>query len=196
MKKKIKTLSLTFNVCIIFCIAGILESKAALIDLAGNAEIVSDITIGGITFTGSSTAVAELKVHQNENGLGVRQNTSRSTNQIDGLSNGNETLKGTAPASSIFRSTTLSQIRNNDNAIIKIDGIEVFNGDIPDSGLIDLGGISGTTIEYTVKDASTDDYKVLQLDFDPAGAAVPEPGSFALLGLGLMALWGIKRRKE
>ena len=190
-------LCLTFVTCAIFLVTGIIESEAVLIDLAGGAGTVSDITIGGITFDGSSTTIADLDVHQNGNGLGVREDVLGATNQIDGLTNGNETLTGTV-ASSMFNSTTLSQIRPNDNALIKIDGAVVFEGDIPDDGFINLGGVIGTMIEYTVSNPLTDDYKVLSINIDPANngsSPVPEPGSFALLGLGLIALCGFKRKK-
>ena len=194
MQGLIHKLSLTFITCVVFVIAGSADTQAVLIDLAGSAGTVSDITIDGVTFTGSSTTVAVLSVHQNANGLGVRANVSGSSNQIDEISNGAETLLGTA-VQSVFNSTTLSQVENNDSAIISIDGAEVFNGDIPDSGIIDLGGVVGTTIAYTIAD-SNDDYKVLNIDIDPlTGSAVPEPGSFALLGLGLIALCGFKRKK-
>ena len=193
MKKIIHNLRLMVTACSIFLLAGMSEGEAVLIELAGGGGIVSNITIGGVTFTGSSITVGAVSVHQNANGLGVRAGVSGSANQIDEISNGTETLLGTV-AQSVFNSTTLSQVENNDGAIIRIDGVEVFNGDIPDSGLINLGGVSGTTIEYTTS-GGDDDYKVLNLDIDPpVSAAIPEPGSFALLGLGLIALCGLKRK--
>ena len=195
MQGLIHRISLTFIACVVFVIVGSADTQAVLIDLSGGAGIVSDITIGGVTFSGNSTTVAVLSVHQNTNGLGARANVSGSSNQIDEISNGAETLLGST-VQSAFNSTTLSQIENNDGAIISIDGTEVFNGDIPDSGVINLGGVVGTTIAYTISDGN-DDYKVLNINIDPVtSAAIPEPGSFALLGLGLIALCGFKRKNK
>jgi hypothetical protein len=181
---------------------GTAQSHAAPLDLTGVGGQVSDITIGGLTFTPMVNTLDPVIIEQDEEGLGVRTNpTLGDSSQID--NNGKiESLKGTAAGDIVFNSVTVSRLDSGDTVIVKIgtDEIEVtFSGLVggTNEAVISLGGLIGSMIEFTVPSiGNKDNYKVKALDIDFLGQQpVPEPTSVALVGLGLFALIGYKRRR-
>lgn len=120
-------------------------------------------------------------------GLGVKLLNTRDNNQIDG-SGPDETLLFSFSSVVELTNITFGNVQRNDDFTLSIDGVEVFNQDIPGTGspsveIVSIDAI-GSIFGFSVQ-GNNDDYFIRNITVQ----AVPESGTtFVLVGFSLLSL--------